>query len=408
MDRVGPSAKGSAFRSRKTPSTTKETKTEPKVPSATGFTRFASESLIFTKETPVFEYETSMQIRDQLKYPRLRIFLSDLAFLTYYWNVEEVPGPTVLYIGGAPGYHLPILVDLFPILKWVCYDSEAWKIKESADIAFMSKEDFSKKDKRAEVNKKAKAILINEDFTDDDVSYWSKQKNILLISHINLNKAGEYVDPKDFDIKIGIPEMRQQALWYSQIKPLKASLKFRPPYYFPGTSRQFPYFAGTLLKQVWAGSRATETQLVPNDSKVIDYDLKWYEGALYYYNIVERSDNKYFVPFEPDNEVAARKEIAAPDLLNDYDSTASVFLAGQYLLRTLGNFKPVEAVNLTLNIVSRLTGGKNRLYNLRRSQTAETANLAGWTETTALTQTPDQQREKEQLIAALKETMDKL
>jgi hypothetical protein len=220
-----------------------------------------------------------------------------------------------------------------------------------------------------------------------------------MISHFNLNKEAAYIDPKEFDITIGIPELQQQALWYQQIKPLKASLKFRPPYYFPGMTRQFPYFAGTLMKEVWAGSRATETRLIPQGTEIQDYDLKWYEGALYYYNIVERGDNKYFVPFEPENVATARKEIAAPDLLNDYDSTASVFLAGQYLLRTISNFKTVEAINLLLNVVSRLSGGRSRLYTLRRERTAETAAT---TTEEALTQSPEQKRQKEELIAKLR------
>ena len=292
----------SIFRSRKKAAEISSTKTTGTPVSKTstavqekiltsGFLAFKDSSLIFTKEAPIFEYETSMQIRDQLKYPRLRILLADLVFLTYYWNIEEIPEPVILYIGGAPGYHLFLLSELFPSLRWVCYDSGAWKVKPSADYAFITKAEFADKTQRINLQKKSRIIFITEDFDDSDLPYWSKQKNVFLISQLNLNKNNEYLEPQEFDIVYGIPELRQQAIWYREIKPLKASLKFRPPYYFPGMVRNLAYFEGTLIKEVWAGSRATETRLVPASTKLIDYDLKWYEGALYHYNIVERSDD---------------------------------------------------------------------------------------------------------------------
>ena len=92
-------------------------------------------------------------------------------------------------------------------------------------------------------------------------------------------------------------------------------------------------------------------------------------------------------------------------MLNDYDSTASVFVAGQYLSRTLKNFKPVEAVNLILNLVSRLTGGKNRLYNLRRSQAEKTEETVE-TIPTELKQSPEQAQKKEQMITELRVVLE--
>lgn len=386
------------FRSRRRAAeTTVPAKPTPTNPVSTvGFLTISEEQLVLTKTTPIFEYETSSQIRDQTAYTRLRLLMADLAFLTYYWAIDEIPEPVVLYIGGSPGYHLPILSELFPTLKWVCYDSQGWKIKASTDYVFLTKAEFANKARQ----QKARMTLIEEDFSDADVSYWAKQKNVFLISHLNLNKDGQQVEPQNLDINFGIPELRQQGLWYKGIKPLKASLKFRPPYYFPGMTQRFTYFEGTLLKEVWSSARATETRLIPSSTKLIEYDLKWYEGVLYYYNIVERSDNKYLVPFEKDGAIAV-KPIAEPDLLNDFDSSATVFIAGQYLARTIKNFKPSEAINLVLNIVDQLSRGKNRLYNLRRNALeSQSSSQAG------LKQTTEQARIKEELLQELQTQLE--
>src|SRR3989338_871731 len=50
-----------------------------------------------------------------------KLLLSEIQLLTKYYT-EQDTDPVVIYIGAAPGIHLPFLSKLFPNVKFILYD----------------------------------------------------------------------------------------------------------------------------------------------------------------------------------------------------------------------------------------------------------------------------------------------
>ena len=57
-----------------------------------------------------------------LKWGQMKLFITELQFLNKYWNPEEVPNPTCVYVGAATGNHIVFLARMFPQIKFHLYD----------------------------------------------------------------------------------------------------------------------------------------------------------------------------------------------------------------------------------------------------------------------------------------------
>ena len=112
-----------------------------------------------------------------------------------------------VYVGSAPGIHLPILFDMFPELEWLLYDPAKY-YKLIYQHKYYNK----------------KVFIFNEFFNDDTIEqvikYNKHNKKIIFISDIRINNN---------EINI-INDMKNQAIWGMKLNAKYMLLKFRIPY----------------------------------------------------------------------------------------------------------------------------------------------------------------------------------
>ena len=73
----------------------------------------------FTLNTndPEKEYYRRLdEAKTTIHWGQRKLFLTELQFLTHFWDPNQVPEPIVIYAGAAPGRHFPLLSKLFPQL----------------------------------------------------------------------------------------------------------------------------------------------------------------------------------------------------------------------------------------------------------------------------------------------------
>lgn len=105
----------------------------------------------------------------------------------------------------------------------------------------------------------------------------------------------------------------------------------------------YDYLYGYLFKQAWAPETSTEGRLVPVNN-TIAWDIKTYEGQMFYHNVVIREQFKFNNPLI--NKPI--KGLDLPELTNDYDSMAEVIIIRDYLIK----YVPDSKSNLQNNIIS--------------------------------------------------------
>src|SRR5581483_10110379 len=98
------------------------------------------------------------------------------------------------------------------------------------------------------------------------------------------------------------------------------------PYPITAKYKTFKYLDGLIFKQPWAPQTSTETRLLiktQENNRIAekDYDTELYQDQMFYHNTVIREQFRY----SADN-------IDAPELLNDWDSTAEYEILKQYFI----------------------------------------------------------------------------
>jgi hypothetical protein len=160
-----------------------------------------------------------------------KLLLMEIEFLCNYSR----SGDTVLYVGAAPGDHIPLLAGvLFPHLQFILYDPAPY----ASDIIGY---------KRLS-NVEAHNCLFDDTWA-DQYRHDIGGSSILFISDIRRVQDNEDLVEDD---------MRLQARWYELLKPRHAMLKFRPRYGAGNTI----YLDGQLLLQPYVSHRSTETRLI--------------------------------------------------------------------------------------------------------------------------------------------------
>ena len=61
---------------------------------------------------------------------QLKLFMGELTFLLTYYK----PTAIVVYVGAAPGGHIPFLASLFPTIKFILYDPRDFDIENANKI----------------------------------------------------------------------------------------------------------------------------------------------------------------------------------------------------------------------------------------------------------------------------------
>jgi hypothetical protein len=271
---------------------------------------------------------------------RRKLILADFTLFTYFWDPQKIPEPTVVYVGAAPGIHIPFISKCFPqIKKFELYDPAEFKVESTEKIQ-----------------------IHQEFFTDKLAETYRDRKDVIFISDIRGHKEKD-MPVEIFERDILIPNMRDQARWYQIMTPPLASLKFRLPYYKQSKSPIFEYLPGTIVKQVWTGYQSTETRLIPSGTKMIDYNLKWYEEAMFYHNALLRNEIQVFA-----NPLEGKKKLESIDgkeLLNDFDSVYEAIVLRDYIIKYSGKYKANQVVALTRAITTQVNKMKKKSLSMR-------------------------------------------
>jgi len=214
-----------------------------------------------------------------IHFGQLKLLLSEIEFLT---KIAPITTPVlVLYPGGGPGDHVPLLSQMFPNIYFVLVDpvfgTEASSIKIVPD---------------------EKIIIRPELFTEEYISQFKNLKiSLAMISDIrslppaDIGTKGSKSYETEFE-KHAKFDMDLQQSWYKDLRGPSTLLKFRVPY-VAGDTR---YLCGHLYLQAYPPELSTELRLVPNPKECV-YSNTDIEEKMFYFNTEYR--NHYFYDIDP-------------------------------------------------------------------------------------------------------------
>lgn len=217
---------------------------------------------------------------------QMKLVLTEIEFLTEY--ADKLP-IIVLYIGGAPGNHIPYLSMLFPNVLFVLYDPLPFGIEETSRIVIHQKY-FTDED--AELVKRTDCLLIS------DIRTPEITETEFLSSHPALSlprdrKTVRDTIEKQFSKDI-LRDMELQKRWTEMIRPRSAMLKFRLG--FPPPKTQTYLASPRIVIQPFAKITSTEQRLwlERKDSyETKEYDLQVVEERCFYFNTKYRPATFY-------------------------------------------------------------------------------------------------------------------
>lgn len=293
-------------------------------------------SLILKPSAPQTPYTSRKnKNKEAVHWGQLKLLLSEIAFLTYFWDKTKNPNPVVVYAGAAPGHHIPTLINLFP-------DVRAWYLYDGRDII---------------VNQVPDKVVVNSNtlFTDDIAKFFNShdifKNNVFFISDIRTASFKTMTDRENENAIIKDQEMQKK--WVELMQPVAAMLKFRLPWPDRGQERYQNYFDGLVMKQVWEPPTSTETRLIvvkqPDGTyKNIDWDIITYQDQMFHHNAIVREQREY------KSEYYQGGDMLDGELIDDYDSMMTLQILGDYLKRR--NVEPTQnnIINLYAYILKTL------------------------------------------------------
>lgn len=293
---------------------------------------------------PEMKYEdTSKLLKMSLHLGQLKLFLSEIQFLTYCLEDENRPAYCV-YAGSSPSHKGFYFSELFPNVKFILIDPHEHYIMDSPEDQYSEKNidrilyftaaegnRYGLKNRpinmiggRCERQKRAlptnlaeiitsspQRLFVIEDLMTSELSkqLGELKGDILFISDIRTASAGS---PKDIDI---LWDSAMMYNWIHHLKPKVFMLKFRPPYNIGTKIKPLSYMesafseakelgldlldnysAGgfyyfkpqTIWLQAFSREYSGETRLVGSGNELMKYNISEYENKLFYYNKVKR------------------------------------------------------------------------------------------------------------------------
>lgn len=324
----------------------------------------AEQLAYFGHYTPDGDFESKFpggEFKTVLHWGQRKLLLSEIEFLTLFAEQPTTVGgqttvkgksptvgesgaagesfaftTTVVYVGAAPGGHIPYLADLFPSVLFHLYDPVKFDIKPTDQIK-----------------------IFKQLFETKDAEKYRGQKNVLLISDI---RSVDFKAVGEAEYHAGIlRDIQVQQSWYVTMRPHKAMLKFR----FPYTQGQTEYLDGDVYFQAWSPVSSTETRLVPKgfadssegEGKVITklWDHVRYEQQLYYYNNVTRVSQYAHA-------------VQSKQLDHCYDCRCEIHILGQYLKAYGWPSNPADIDDMSAEI--------NQFLSPSGARTLQTGNVS--------------------------------
>lgn len=216
-------------------------------------------------------------------YGQRKLLISEIEFLTKYSNMAR----NILYIGAAPGTHIPMLSMLFRNNKFILYDPLKFSIKPDECIT-----------------------IVNNKFTIDDIQKFKDiSDDLIIISDLRTNTDdNSIINDNIFQKKV-----------VKEINPVAASLKFRIPY-DKGRPSDINFIDGEYHIQSWSKEFSSETRLFCNRPyKDFNINVEFYENYMY-------THNKLVRPSIYETNLVYRN----PYMDKCYDCTSESFILEEY------------------------------------------------------------------------------
>lgn len=316
---------------------------------------FEKENTIFTENDSVKDVLQEDKNVRVLIWGQLKLIMTELQFLTLYWNPQRFPNPIVIVPGGAPGHSYVILSELFPDISFHLYDP-LFKKETGYDTRL-------REHKNVEISDKL--------FEHEDIEFYIKEKDrgLYLMSDIrNPNWSDE-------DVK-GIAKKQEELImddnakmreWVEHLRPEYAHLKFKTP---PITGdREYNYLSGVLFKQPFIKKDSGETRLVvekPEEDcpyETITWNRSTYQLMTKYHNAYGRGKTRYCNLLDNSDGPMWLEQYTG-----DYDSTYMAWIILQYFEKVRVEKTEDNLIGMTKYIIHGLQEGKmpNAFHTLQR------------------------------------------
>ena len=349
------------------------------------YKEFTSKDLIVLPDAGKLSYRRRTgESKINLHWGQRKLLMSEIEFLTIYWDQQKIPNPLCVYAGAAEGTHIPFLSEMFPSFEFHLYDMRPFNIDQ-------------------EVLDKGRIKLFSGDvegmFTDEVAKRYAGRDDVFFVSDIRSSDHKKHLSDAFEKRGLRVPEnmkgysgisprekeavkearrnnekgiwgdMEWQQSWVMIMNPVHALLKFRLPYPEEGEEEIKKYLKGVVYWGIWRGQTSTEGRLMPVKNRNGAYEVgTWssleYESMCFYHNVIVRETFKYINVL-----TGAKTPIDPPELTNDFDSSAEAFLLKMYLEKHSGfDVRRIAAevpalsklITLTLNPGNKNT--RDRLY----------------------------------------------
>ncbi len=244
--------------------------------------KFTAKNLFLTDDSPRLPYERRGLKGDYgtvLHWGQRKLILSEIYFLTHYWNPQLHPHPLCVYAGAAKGTHITLLSHLFPDFEFHLYDPSPFSIEQTDRIRIFTGE--------------------KKGFFTNDVAATYKNKNVFFISdirtadhraireHHEIKRNVESLQETDEHTREEIlrctwkenedaiwKDMLVQQEWVMTMNPLHALLKFRLPWAVEHTDEMVGYLRGRVFLQgLGSVTLPPETRLIPLRNEAGEYEV---------------------------------------------------------------------------------------------------------------------------------------
>lgn len=214
---------------------------------------------------------------NNIHFGQLKLLLAEIEFLT---KIAPRDDPIlILYPGGGPGDHVPLLSQMFPNVYFVLIDPV-----------------FETEVNTVKIVPDEKIIIRPELFTEEYISQIPRD-NMAMISDIRsippstFGPKGSRSYEQEFE-KHAKFDMDLQQGWYKDLDGPASLLKFRLPY-SPGDTK---YLCGDLYLQAYPPELSTELRLIPRKQECL-YSNTDIEEKMFYFNTEYR--NQHFYDIHP-------------------------------------------------------------------------------------------------------------
>lgn len=305
-----------------------------------------------------------------LYYGQLKLFISELEFLTPFYSRDDI---TVLYAGASLGYHILYLVDLFPKMQFILVDPDTISLQKMTPSII--------KDLKLQTsyeNVMSRITFINKVLTESEESETHVPikslrqvgREMLFISDIRNPIIRDASGDETMHQCIVHADMELQRRLLLQLDPEQSLLKCRMPWTLlqldDGSHvnhRKYTYLQCSHIRyQVYTSPQSHETRMLVtrDDAKNITcYDGAVYEQAMQNFQINTRR-TIHIEPMEDEYDIEIRrlKDVRYVSMFLEYNNSYFVPMPTEKM------FQAYEAVHGQLEPYIRCDGVGMKRFNI--------------------------------------------